>query len=104
MSPYELLCQVVFCYTSSRGGTVVVLGDCRVDWGVLGLRPLGPDVLVLFGVRYWLQRGTFRVAEEGGKPIIALEITSPSTHDHDIFNKPDLYYRAGVQLYVIVDR
>src|SRR5437870_12983233 len=30
---------------------VVVLGDCRVDWGVEGVRPLGPDVLVLFGVR-----------------------------------------------------
>ena len=32
---------------------VVVLGDCRVDWGVPGVRPLGPDILVLFEVRQW---------------------------------------------------
>jgi hypothetical protein len=47
---------------------VVVLGDCRVDWGVPGVRPLGPDILVLFEVRQWLRRGTYHLAEEGGRP------------------------------------
>jgi Uma2 family endonuclease len=83
---------------------VVVLGDCRVDWGVAGVRPLGPDVLVLFDVREWRQGGMFRIAEEGGRPILVLEIASPSTWKHDLYSKPDLYYRAGVQRYVIVDR
>src|SRR4051794_17264034 len=41
---------------------VVVPGDCRVDWGVEGVRPLGPDILVLFDVREWLQGGTFHIA------------------------------------------
>jgi hypothetical protein len=84
--------------------SVVVLGDCRVDWGVEGVRPLGPDILVLFDVREWHQRGTFRIAEEGGRPILVLEFTSPSTWEHDVGAKIDLYYRAGVQKYIIVDR
>jgi colicin import membrane protein len=83
---------------------VVVLGDCRVDWGVEGVRPLGPDVLVLFDVCEWRQAGTFRIAEEGGRPVLVLEIASPSTWKHDLYRKPDLYYRAGVQRYAIVDR
>jgi hypothetical protein len=83
---------------------VVVLGDCRVDFGVAGVRPLGPDVLVLFDVQEWLQEGTFHVAEEGGRPILALEVASPNTRGHDLYNKPDLYYRAGVHKYVVIDR
>jgi hypothetical protein len=83
---------------------VVVLGDCRVDWGVAGVRPLGPDILVLFDVREWLQRGTFRIAEEGGRPVLVMEIASPSTRDNDLGPKIDLYYRVGVSRYVIVDR
>jgi hypothetical protein len=65
---------------------------------------LGPDILVLFGVREWLRRGTFHLAEEGGLPILVIEICSPSTRDNDIDLKVDLYYRVGVQKYVIVDR
>ena len=83
---------------------VVVLGDCRVDWGVEGVRPLGPDIVVLFDVRQWLRRATYRRAEEGGRPVLVVEIGSPSTRVHDLGAKLDLYYRVGVQQYVIVDR
>jgi Uma2 family endonuclease len=83
---------------------VVVLGDCRVDWGVPGVRPLGPDILVLFEVRQWLRRGTYHLAEEGGRPVLVLEIVSPSTRKHDLGAKRRLYYRLGVQKYVLVDR
>ncbi len=38
---------------------VVVLADCRIDWGVPGVRPMGPDIVTLFGVRVWHQAGTF---------------------------------------------
>jgi Uma2 family endonuclease len=84
--------------------SVVVLGDCRTDFSVAGLRPLGPDVVVFFNVRQWLRHGTFEVAVEGGDPVLVVEVASPSTRNHDLANKPDLYYRAGVQKYVIVDR
>jgi Uma2 family endonuclease len=84
--------------------SVVVLGDCRVDWAAGGVRPLGPDVTVLFDVRQWLEQGTFQVAEEGGRPVLVIEVTSPNTWKNDVGPKIDLYYRAGVQRYVIVDR
>jgi colicin import membrane protein len=98
-----------YCHVNLRSlylddPTVVVLCDCRVDYGVEGVRPLGPDILVLFGVREWLRRGTFHLAEEGGRPILVIEICSPSTRGNDIGIKVDLYYRVGVQKYVIVDR
>jgi colicin import membrane protein len=84
--------------------SVVVLGDCRVDWGVAGVRPLGPDILVLFDVRQWLRRGTYRLVEEGGCPVLVIEIVSPSTRPHDLRAKRRLYYRVGVQKYVLIDR
>jgi Uma2 family endonuclease len=101
--------DTIYCHYSLKAfyadqPSVVVLSDCRVDWGVAGVRPLGPDVLVLFAVREWRQQGTFRIAEEGGEPVLVMEIASPSTRDHDWERKPDLYYRAGVQKYVILDR
>ena len=83
---------------------VVVLGDCRVDWGVTGARPLGPDILVLFDVHQWLRRATYHLAEEGGRPVLVIEIVSPSTRPHDLRAKRRLYYRVGVQKYVLVDR
>ena len=86
-------------------GSVVVLFDCRVDWGgVGGVRPLGPDVTVLFDVHEWREQGTFRIAEEGGRPVLVIEVSSPNTWVNDVGPKIDLYYRAGVQRYVIVDR
>ncbi len=85
-------------------GSVVVLGNCRIDFAAAGVRPLGPDVVVLFGVHQWLRQATFEVAVEGGWPVVVIEVSSPSTRSHDLANKPDLYYRAGVEKYVIVDR
>lgn len=88
--------------------TVAVVGDLRVDFGVDWLRPLGPDVLVLFGIRVplaeWERAETYRLADLGGTPILAIEIASPSTHDNDLGIKQEFYYRLGLQLYVIVDR
>lgn len=90
------------CYAAQPG--VVVLGDCRVDWGVAGVRPLGPDIVVFFDVQQWLRRGTFHLAEEGGRPVLVVEVASPSTRGHDLGIKFDLYHRVGVSKYVIVDR
>jgi hypothetical protein len=58
----------------------------------------------LLDVPQWHQEGTFRLAEEGGRPIIALEVVSPSTRGHDLYNKPDLYYRVGIHKYILIDR
>jgi colicin import membrane protein len=98
-----------YCYSAltawfAAQPDVVVLGDCRVDWGVAGMRPLGPDVVVLYGVPHWRRRATFHLADEGGIPVLVLEIASPSTRNNDLGIKRAFYYQAGVQKYVIVDR
>src|SRR5262249_15442760 len=82
----------------------IVLSDCRVDWGVPGIQPHGPDISVFKGFRGrekdWK---TFFVAKERVKPVAAIEIASASTRQNDLKIKVDEYYRAGVALYAIVD-
>ena len=84
--------------------SVVVLSDNRVDFGTAGVRPLGPDILVLFDVRQWLRNATYQLAVDGGRPVLVVEIASPGTYNNDVGIKRDLYHRVGVQRYVIVDR
>ncbi len=88
----------------------VVFTDCLINWGVPGLKNHSPDISVFEGVvdkdRQW---GTFRVAQEGARPLLVIEIVSPDAHDkqardNDVVTKVGEYYRAGVPLYVIVDQ
>jgi colicin import membrane protein len=86
-----------------RDPTAVVLSDCRVDWNIPGVRPLGPDLAVFFGVRRRIDWATFDVAAEGARPALVIEITSPETRKNDVGIKVDYYHRAGVPQYVIAD-
>ena len=62
-------------------------------------------IVVLENVGDWdRSRGTFRVAELGAKPVLVIEVTSPSTRNVDLDEKVVEYYRAGVPFYAIVDR
>jgi colicin import membrane protein len=85
--------------------TAVVLGDGRVNYNIPGVRPLGPDVAIFFGV----ERGqnynwaTLNVAAEKARPALVVEVTSRSTRKNDLGIKVDYYQRAGVPLYVIAD-
>src|SRR5205807_8318382 len=83
--------------------TAVVLSDCRVAWDVPGLRPLGPDVAVFVGARPGGDRGTLDVAEEGARPVLVVEITSPETRKNDFGVKKVFYHQARVPLYIIAD-
>jgi colicin import membrane protein len=80
------------------------LCNCRIAW-VPGLEPLGPDIAVLSGVFGWqrTQEGTFHVAEWNAQPVLAIEVTSPSTRSGDLGAKVREYHQAGIPLYVIVD-
>ncbi len=101
----------VLRYRLSSNPRALVLSDCLVDWGIPGLGNHSPDISVFDNVndpehRNW---GTFRVAEEGAWPVLAIEIVSPDAHDrrvrdNDVVIKVREYYRAGVPLYVIVDQ
>jgi Uma2 family endonuclease len=83
-----------------------VFHDHRIDWGVEDVGAHGPDFAVIAGVPAdWDGlRGTFFLAEFGARPLLVIEVTSPSTREVDLDQKVDEYYRAGVPFYLIVDR
>jgi Uma2 family endonuclease len=93
----------VFEARLSDDPTAVVLSDVRVAWDVPGLRPLGPDIAVILGVRERKNWSTFSVAEEGVRPELIVELTSPETAEADRSTKWEEYELARVPLYVIVD-
>jgi Uma2 family endonuclease len=81
----------------------VVVSDCRVDWNVPGVEPLGPDIAVFFDVKRYREWFTLDVAAEGATPAVVVEVTSPSTRTNDLETKLDLYHQAGVPSYLIAD-
>jgi Uma2 family endonuclease len=83
--------------------TAVVLKDVRVAWDVADLKPHGPDLAVILGVRERKNWSTFDVREEGVRPALIVEVTSPETASLDRSAKFDEYDLARVPLYVIVD-
>ena len=63
----------------------------------------GPDVMVSMGVRGKHFRRSFRIWEEGVAPAVIIEVTSESTKDEDLFQKPAVYARIGVKEYFLFD-
>lgn len=80
-----------------------VLDDVRVKWDLPELKPHGPDIMVVFGVGERKNWSTFDVAQEGVRPALIVELTSPETRALDLTFKLDEYDLAGVPLYIIVD-
>jgi Uma2 family endonuclease len=82
----------------------LILSACRIDWGVPGIKPHGPDVSIFHKLRgprkNWQ---TFSVRKEKVKPIAVIEIAVAETRRYDLKMKLDEYYRAGVPLYAIVN-
>jgi colicin import membrane protein len=83
--------------------STVVMDDVRIAWDVEDLQPHGPDVMVIFGVREVKNWSTFDVGEEGTRPTLLFEITSPDTRENDLVHKVDHYELAGVSYYLVVD-
>jgi Uma2 family endonuclease len=81
----------------------VVLHDTRVAWEDFTPPAHGPDIAVIFNVRERRNWSTFDTAEEGTKPSLIIEITSPGTRNVDLISKVNEYAEAGVPYYVIVD-
>src|SRR5262245_11207201 len=84
----------------------LVLSDCLVNWGVPGVRNTSPDVSAFADLRvpHNPEKGTFQLKPSGGRCLFAIELVSPDTRTNDVDRKPDIYDRAGVPLYVIVDQ
>lgn len=83
--------------------SAVVLRDVRISWDLPELKPHGPDIAVVFGVRERRNWSTFDVAQEGARPALIIEVTSPETRRNDLYDKLMEYDQAGVAFYIIVD-
>jgi colicin import membrane protein len=96
---------VLAAHLANRPG-VVIYRDQRIDWGVAGIEPHGPDLAILENVPENLPRqlGTLHVKECGARPLLVIEVTSPTTRDVDLDEKIAEYDLAGIPFYAIVDR
>ncbi|MGH2542691.1 MAG: Uma2 family endonuclease, partial [Ardenticatenaceae bacterium] len=74
----------------------VVLSDMLIRWDVPGVRPMGPDVAVVFGVRERREWHSFDLAAEGAQVALIIEITSLETRRLDLKRKVARYAQAGV--------
>jgi Uma2 family endonuclease len=83
--------------------SAVVLHDVRVAWGIPEMRPNGPDIALIYGVQEHKNWSTFDCGEEGVRPIVVIEVTSPETRSHDLLEKVEIYEQAGVEHYIIID-
>jgi colicin import membrane protein len=85
---------------------MLVLSDHRIDWEVVGLCPLGPDVVVFEGLRQaWdPNRETFPVRTFGARTLLVIEVTSADSRVYDLGIKRDFYRRVGAEYYAVVDR
>ena len=81
----------------------VVLNDCRIAWDAAGEFGHGPDAAVIFNVKEVKRWGTFNAVEEGTRPSLIIEVTSPSTRSTDLVNKVWEYAEVQVPHYVIAD-
>jgi Uma2 family endonuclease len=84
---------------------VAVYHDVKILWGIEGLSDPAPDISVIKGVRDKLaaDRASFSVAEEGVRPCLVIELISPRYEEIDRRDKLQIYERAGVPEYLIID-
>ena len=103
---HEQLCTYLRALLRERVAddpNAVVLGDVLVSWAYPGIRGHGPDIAVIFNVEHQQNWSTFDEVNEGTKPSLIIEVTSPSTYSVDLEKKVDHYAQVGVELYVIAD-
>ena len=81
----------------------IELHDVGVVWDNPNLKHHAPDIAVIFDVRQRQEWSTFKVAEEGTKPTLIIEVTSLSNRSIDLVDKLSEYEQAGVPMYIILD-
>jgi Uma2 family endonuclease len=86
---------------------VLVLFDMKMVWGLPGLPNPSPDVAVVRGIREkGRSRSIFKIAEEGVRPCLTLEVVSSSDAEmrrNDYERKVEIYQRAGIPEYLVID-
>ncbi len=103
---HENICRYlgnVFQKQTSSDPQSVVLLDVRTAWDKQDLRPHTPDISVAFKVKEVKNWSTFYEREEGTRPNLIVEVTSPETRHLDLDDKVKEYAKAGVEYYFIID-
>lgn len=85
---------------------ILVTSQLKMIWGIPGLPNPAPDLAGIPGVRDKDRiRNDFRVEDEGTRPAFVLEVVSEEPEhwraDHE--KKVEIYERAGVPEYLVVD-
>jgi Uma2 family endonuclease len=79
-----------------------VFGDLIMDWGIAGLSGPAPDIAIIPKVKQKeVDRGTFKVAQEGTRPCLVIEVMSPG-YPGDDTAKVKIYERAGIAEYFLI--
>ncbi len=87
---------------------IKVAGDMKILWGIPGLKEPSPDIAIIPGVRqkHDMDRGSFKVAEEGVRPCLIVEVVSATDSEvrlNDYEKKVKIYRQAGIPEYLICD-
>ncbi|NJN66664.1 MAG: Uma2 family endonuclease [Chloroflexaceae bacterium] len=110
---HQCLCHYLYTVLRSRmqdipGG--LVLQDVLIEWGVPGLKGHAPDLAVFAEVWEPPQEGSFDLRTRGGRPLLVIEVTSPTTRHLDVASpylkaktKFRHYAQARIPLYFVVD-
>lgn len=84
--------------------TVTVFDDLVFKWDHAEIRSFSPDIAIVPHVRNpAATRGEFRVAEEGTRPLLVIEVVSPQSRHGDRVIKVRDYPQVGVQEYIYID-
>jgi hypothetical protein len=79
-----------------------VFGDLIMDWGIPDLSGPAPDLAIVPNVKQKdADRGTFKVAQEGTRPCLVIEVMSPG-HPGDDKEKVEIYAQAGIAEYFLI--
>jgi Uma2 family endonuclease len=108
--PHGLVATTLFDLLTrwfATASDVLVLFDMKMIWGIPGLPNPSPDVAVVRGIRdKERSRSIFKTAEEGARPCLILEVVSnsdPEVRRNDYERKVEIYQRAGISEYLVVD-
>lgn len=83
---------------------ITVFCDLVFKWDHPEIRPFAPDIAIVPQVRNpTADRGEFIVTNEGTRPLLVIEVVSPSSRTGDRVIKVRDYPQVGVQEYLYID-
>lgn len=91
-------------YAAHAAVDITVFCDLVFKWDHPEIRAFAPDIAIVPHVRNpAADRGEFIVADEGTRPLLVVEVVSPSSRTGDRVIKVRDYPQVGVQEYLYID-